>query len=374
MKKFQTGKRIAFQIGCFTALFFAIVFFYLGVRHIYFQGKEGSNFDLIFGETVWKVFSYLFFLLPFYSFTRLAFRFNAYQVLVCRSKSNSFGGRIKFFLKNPLFWSKFAIVSVAFAALPANFLHLSPYLKWAAIPAMFLLLLSGHVSVLKQWNFDKPSKPERILKKIGSFLLWAAIYLAGGYVLPTVVAAVYSLFQILRLVWNITILTTLLLTILTVTLVKFLRAIFKRKQLIRRLAKICKEKNYKFKAKRVYRSVLFAHSGPNITVQTEQNTYECKLLCVFSRFNPLYLFDNGEATIVHRFRIGKLILFQFLTVTKYTFASSAEKILIVTPISHTVYLTDGKRSHEMDVGDRILEYTMFSASSFANALEREVLK
>ena len=63
-------------------------------------------------------------------------------------------------------------------------------------------------------------------------------------------------------------------------------------------------------------------------------------------------------------------LFRIVRTTDYRFEEKGSKILVVTPVPKKLFFEEG----EMDNGDRIGEYTVFSGGGFMRALERDCIE
>ena len=108
-------------------------------------------------------------------------------------------------------------------------------------------------------------------------------------------------------------------------------------------------------------------------MQIGDNVYECKMLAFVSR-NTVVRFDSKERfQVVRTFRLGTIELFHFVTDVNFRYYSEGNKVVIINPIPKKLFTREGSLFREIDTGDRIGEYKIYSATGFLNALDRNVL-
>ncbi|MBR7101119.1 MAG: hypothetical protein IKC74_02415 [Clostridia bacterium] len=66
-------------------------------------------------------------------------------------------------------------------------------------------------------------------------------------------------------------------------------------------------------------------------------------------------------------------MFSFVNSYHYDYESEKNKVLIINPCSDRVLTYHGKKTIEIDNGESIGDYKVFTATAFLNALERECL-
>ena len=83
------------------------------------------------------------------------------------------------------------------------------------------------------------------------------------------------------------------------------------------------------------------------------------------------LTDRGEGSVIYDYRLGQVHLFRRITTFRYDFEGRGKKVLIILPTPKRVIHAEGGRS--LEIGDKVGEYTVYTATAFLNALERDCL-
>ena len=164
-----------------------------------------------------------------------------------------------------------------------------------------------------------------------------------------------------------------------------LRAIFKRRRLLRGIRRVCEARHYELSRIRTpYLSLLRVRSGADFSVKMGEVTYDCKLLTNYSL--PLMRFDyegTVELTMPLKLR-GRFSRFAIprqhdvgISLVKrkitYEFESDNPKVLVLCPVpAHTLIISPTGGS-ELDTGAHIGAYRLFNTTGFLGALERNCL-
>ncbi|MBQ5389984.1 MAG: hypothetical protein IIU58_03670, partial [Clostridia bacterium] len=76
--------------------------------------------------------------------------------------------------------------------------------------------------------------------------------------------------------------------------------------------------------------------------------------------------------IIHRIWIRRLVddIMQFHTQFSYAFEGEGKKILILSPTPYKMFVMGGGKNHALDIGDCVGEYTVYTGTSFINAVQR----
>ena len=337
------------------------------------NSPERLTDDLLSPEAFGIVFLCCF-VFVFYSFSHLAISYDRVLREASALEKNRLSNRMKKVVSLPSFWCELAIVLLLLFALPGGFFRVTGVYRIAAYPAVGIAFFLAYIAVVTRWNIKNEKRektgPFGIVKAVCVRIL---IFLVGALALPPVLGLAYSYLRLLSLFWNVAFFVSLGALILGLILFKYLRAVTKRKKLLKRLAKICEEKQYSLYCGKVYRSILFANEDPEITIRMGETTYECKLFSAWSKKTPLYLLKTGEAVADHAFRIGRITLFHHLVSTRYAFESGGKKILILVPAPLFVYGRDGNRSYPLYTADRIGDYSVYGSTDFLNALDLDAL-
>jgi hypothetical protein len=220
-------------------------------------------------------------------------------------------------------------------------------------------------------------------------ILAATLYSFGASILTVVLAVLLSMIGVV----NLLLLTPGILAILLlIVAVFYLRTFVARVKLIRKLKKICKERGYElFDLKRPYRSIFRDNEKYTFAVSIGKTTYYCRLIACINRGNKYTFSDDGTLTRVKMIHMPKVVrmssaggyvqmadygtgddleLFGFSSEIDYTFEADGEKILLLNPTPRRVRKLIDKRMSEMDNGDKIGEYTVYTGNAFLRYLDR----
>ena len=149
----------------------------------------------------------------------------------------------------------------------------------------------------------------------------------------------------------------------------------KRKKFISNLKRISAQSGYTLsKIEKPYVSIFKNTKGASFTVKAHQKTYQCKLISGKRKGVPIIFSNRGFLLFKRIIRMGKTELFSIYSKYDYSFESNTKKCLIITCIPANCYFKDENgRMRKIDTGEKIGEYTVFSASGFLGALERDCL-
>lgn len=98
--------------------------------------------------------------------------------------------------------------------------------------------------------------------------------------------------------------------------------------------------------------------------------YACKLIGALKRGSPMIFFQDGTCVISTLIHIRGIRLFYRATQFEYGFASEDQKILIINPVPKKLYRAENGKTTELDNGDVVDGYKVYTASGFIGALER----
>ena len=273
--------------------------------------------------------------------------------------------------------------------------------------ASFLIMLHSRIDARKMWL----EMPERLIKKhfwksmarkkrfqysyfrmllrlVGYTLLYAALM----QIVAFVIAMLSSVLRMLKLV----LLTPIILGIVLAFFSLFyLRAIRTRSKFVRNLKKTCTEEGYDlFYLKRPYRSIFRDNGSYTFALEANGKTYYCRMLASVKRSNKLIISDDGTCTRLmglhipqpQLVRVGGFLqahnrgngddreFMNFSSIIDYTFEADGHKILIINPVPKRVLRKICGATREMDNGDKIGEYTVYTGNAFLRALKRESAK
>ncbi len=225
--------------------------------------------------------------------------------------------------------------------------------------------------IRKKWAKDKECFSKYEILRIFAYLVFITVmYTVGFYIamsyLPGLPAYIFLLKELFLYI--------VIAIAISIGVVYFNR-IRKRKKFIAGLKKLAENSVYTLsKIKNPYISVFKKTSGASFTVTVNQKSYDCKLISGKRKSVPIIFGSQGFLLYRHMVRLGKSELFSVYSKYGYAFESNTKKCLIITCIPANCYFKDENgRMRKIDTGEKIGEYTVFSASGFLGALERDCL-
>ena len=270
--------------------------------------------------------------------------------------------------------------------------------------AFFLISLFARIDAQKMW-LELPSRLSKKQKwksmrrkKAGQYSYWrmalrlvgyAALYAASMQIVSFVLAMIVGLVGMIGLILFTPILLSIVLAIL---FLYYFGAIRTRVKFIRKLKRTCHKYGFDlFELKRPYRSIFRDHASYNFALTANQKTYYCRMLASVKRSNKLILDVDGTCTRYIGLHIPQPQLssvrgfvqsydrgngddrefMSFSSIVDYRFEADGNKILIINPVPKRVLYRVEKTTREMDNGDKIGEYTVYTGNAFLRSLERD---
>ena len=150
-----------------------------------------------------------------------------------------------------------------------------------------------------------------------------------------------------------------------------IRAIVKRRDFLKKLNTVCRQKGLPLSAIDLpYRSIFSTTETESFTVTVDGKRYACKLIGAIKRGSPMGIFQGGEGAIATHVRFARITLFSRVTQFEFGFTSEDQKILIINPVPKKLYRTENGKTTELDNGDVVDGYKVYTAWGFVGALER----
>lgn len=242
-------------------------------------------------------------------------------------------------------------------------------------PIVAVLIFAAHMATVNWWMRQKASKGYSFTQK--SCLRTLIKQFAGTAIIYPISAFALSLvFPMLMTFWNIAkylgiaIVVAIVLPIALITAFKKARFILSRKKLVKTLQKLSDQKKCSIlEIKNLYSS----KQGFNLLVRKNNVFYCCKLVCAPKYKTPLYFHDDGCLRYTKGYTFLGIDLFYHEITTEYFFEGEGKKILIVVPSTIQAISTDGHQERKLNIGDRLMEYTIHDAESFLGAIDRDCL-
>ena len=246
------------------------------------------------------------------------------------------------------------------------------------LPAFFGLWLFSRYSAFFWIAYrEKESKIHLVQDLVLKLLGITAVYALGAIFIIYSLEIYGSIFIILKLFFSLYFWPALILVCSIIAFFlsfRFLRGCRIRRKFFKRLKALCREIGATLSPiKRPYRSLLFLRDEINFTVQYNEKTYHCKLFCSLKRHTPLFFSQNGMMQCLHSFRFRRVEYFRYTTQFDFSFEADGQKCLIVNPVPKELYAGSTAFYREIDTGESVGAYKVFTATGFLGALSRNVL-
>ena len=303
------------------------------------------------------------------------------------------GTEVRRVVRSHVFWIEVLTFSVTFAILPPSWgpgclpgvvfgqvdwfpLVEQLFIIAVTVPLTVGLNLISYVEARHVWietGIERRGDPSPVERLVKWMILGTVTYCLGFFVLPYLIKPISSVLQIVRFVEAWRIIPAFVVIVLIFAAIAYFRAFLHRRRFVRRLKRFCRGQHFELSRIRgAYRSVFWKHDGVSFTVVAHKKIYACKLIASVKHTNPVELTQDGRClhSFILRFKHMRTELFRIVRTTDYRFEEKGSKILVVTPVPKKLFFEGG----EMDNGDRIGEYTVFSGGGFMRALERDCIE
>ena len=234
----------------------------------------------------------------------------------------------------------------------------------------------------KLMGVEKKEKKGRAFMGQASLKLLSAmaVYLFGGMLLTGYYSyLVFFAKLLLLLLTTPQTLVPILLVAVGVPIVRIVNGISKRARFYKALQKSCAERGYRLSdLRRPYLSLfrLFESDLPTFTVSVGEKSYACKMVSAAGRNTPLFFFDRGEeleGARLYKIRFFRQDILSWEDHFLCGFPSEYKRIIIVNPVCKSLCTFRGGKMTELDNGDEIGKYEIYTGRAFINALERDVI-
>ena len=179
-----------------------------------------------------------------------------------------------------------------------------------------------------------------------------------------------------------------------IVILLFFGILQKRIRFVMALKRTCKRYGFRlFDVRRLFLSMFFGGKKYHFGVEANGKTYFCRLLPCMNRMNKTVISDNGTFTRVFALHIpqpqfaraGGFVqtydrgsgedreFLHFESTNRYAFEieGKGEKILLLNPVPRRVRKKIHGHITEVDNGDMVGEYRVFTGNAFLRALERD---
>ena len=300
-------------------------------------------------------------------------------------------GHLSYVLHQKVFLFRLLILAIPFLLFPlsvtcvslAEMYNVDSFLKklpFVLLLYVFLACVSvlSYLSAIANWHTEGRKSVYRTKDFIKGFLLILGIYIVLTAVVYTLfVSLLLPFFGVLGLIfiklggWLPAAVGCIAIVVFLCRLLSSLR---KRKSLITEMSRVFRNEGIEISpVQHPYRSLLFVRREESFRFTCSGTTYSCIFLPASGRSTPTYLYGDGTVVFVHTVRFFKITLFEFRSRRKFGFTAEGKKIILLNPVPKHIYTTGEGRRVELDNGDFVGEYRIYTGTGFLNALQRRVL-
>lgn len=252
----------------------------------------------------------------------------------------------------------------------------------AYLVVLYVISLAAELTAMRHWQVTrreyaeakqsekKRAEAKKQADKEGVRI--SLIYLFGSLALCNVLPILISIFPLFKeLLLNPFTGFVIACVILVPLIYRPIRALIKRREFLKKLDTVCRQQGIALSDIDLpYRSIFSTTETESFTVTVNGKRYACKLIGALKRGSPMGIFQGGEGAIATHVRFARITLFSRVTQFEFGFASEDQKILIINPVPKMLYRTENGKTTELDNGDVVDGYKVYTASGFIGALER----
>lgn len=168
---------------------------------------------------------------------------------------------------------------------------------------------------------------------------------------------------------------TILFTVLVaLPIIRLIKKLSRRASLISKTKKICRERKYKLtEIKAPFASIFSSIHGESFRITVDGKTFSCKFVSAKKPTLPIILREDGTGDILHSLTFLGIKWFERRKPFRFGYESINKQILIINPSAKFVCSENNGTLSELDNGDSVGNYIIYTAGGFVNALDREVL-
>ena len=254
-----------------------------------------------------------------------------------------------------------------------------------ALILLFALLLAARLSLGKMWISDSIARKDEKKQKKERSALFLTIKGVAFVVMAYIVAS-YAITWFLPFVVTLAnlgggmivflyLFIALLVAIAVVLAIFYIRAILKRRTFIAALRELCKKKSATISdIQKPYLSIFTQHKGVDFTIECNGRMYDCKFVSSVFKSSPIAFADTGKGIRQDVLRVFRVNVLHMNTLIDFRMEGQGKKIVIVLPVPERIYVSvDGSTPCPADTGEVFGEYTLYNATGFLGALERDIL-
>ena len=290
-----------------------------------------------------------------------------------------------------LFSPVYSLLALILPSVPA--LHV-PIVVLVFTLLLGLLLTVAHRSAMKEWDFHHEYMHKLLLETSAIVRLFkrrTGIFCAVKKVIIYLYAYTFASYflWILLLLFFIPVggmlireglLIYIVIAIVALILVPIVhrrrRAIRARRTLVKRFEEVCRERGIEHTPIRhPVRSLFRPEEGADVTFTTKGITYDVKIIPSINRHATVYFAPGHQMVLRHTFYFLRkgFELFHFDTTYSYAMEGDHKKLVVVCPNRARMFAAEGGQTREIDTGDTLYGYTIYTATGFVNAIDRNCL-
>ncbi len=304
------------------------------------------------------------------------------------TQPSTFWERVKFLFKNKYFlirWGLFVFFTLIFPAYAqyAGIAQIVPLdmVRWVVIICFTPLIVLGYTTAIKVWIWHKPmeefQKRKKKYKKGGLFketMLVCVAYIVGGLGLMMLLPVLRTIMIAFSRAFTLKFLILIVIALFIPFFTRYIRAYSKRRKFLKRLYKICEERNYTLsKINFRYRSATGIYKGESFSVYIGDRRFSCKLIGCPKKYMPLFIFPGGCGAFLKIVRFLRVELKRSQINFNFGYEAEGKKVLIINPTPKFVYTAFMDKVIEVENADIIGGYEIYTATAFLNALERDCI-
>ena len=254
-----------------------------------------------------------------------------------------------------------------------------------ALILLFALLLAARLSLGKMWISDsiaRKDEKKKIKERSALFLTIKGV----AFVVMAYIVASYAITWFLPFIVTLAnlgggmivflyLFIALLVAIAVVLAIFYIRAMLKRRTFIAALRELCKKKSATISdIQKPYLSIFTQHKGVDFTIECNGRMYDCKFVSSVFKNSPIAFADTGKGIRQDVLRVFRVNVLHMNTLIDFRMEGQGKKIVIVLPVPERIYVSvDGSTPCPADTGEVFGEYTLYTATGFLGALERDIL-
>lgn len=168
---------------------------------------------------------------------------------------------------------------------------------------------------------------------------------------------------------------TIFITVLVaIPIIRRLKALTKRASLVSKTKKLCKENKYRLSAvKAPFASLFSSVRGESFSLTVNGETFSCKLLATKKASTPIILHEDGSGETLHTITFIGIKWLERRKPFRFGYESKNRQILIINPSAKFICSEKNGTLTELDNGDSVGNYIIYSGTGFTNALDRKTL-